>query len=80
MSIKSIISEFAQNRLNEKTKLVLVYLFSVSFIIINSYLITKEYFWGIFIPLFIVTAFLYIFAYDKQKDILYLIDFSMETA
>lgn len=64
-SIKTIISEIGSNRLSEKTKLHLVYLLSALFIAVNSYLIYKEFYWGIFIPLFIVVLFFFLFAYDK---------------
>lgn len=64
-SIKTIISEIGENRLSEKTKLYLVYLLSALFVAVNSYLIYKEFYWGIFIPLFIVVLFFFLFAYDK---------------
>lgn len=65
ISIKSIIHEIGENRLSEKTKQILVYFLSALFIAVNSYLIHKEFYWGIFIPLFIVVLFFFLFAYDK---------------
>lgn len=65
ISIRTFINEIGNNRLSEKTKLYLVYLLSALFIVVNSYLIYKEIYWGVFIPLFIVVAFFFLFAYDK---------------
>lgn len=65
ISIRTIINEIGENRLSEKTKLHLVYFLSAIFITVNSYLVYKEFYWGIFIPLFIVVAFFFLFAYDK---------------
>ncbi len=64
-SIKNILTEIADNRLSENTKLTLVYLLSALFIAVNSYLIYKEFYWGILLPLAIVTSFLFIFAFNK---------------
>jgi len=65
ISIRNFVGEIIENRLSEKTKLTLVYLLSLLFITINTYLVYKEFYWGIFIPLTIVVAFFFIFAYDK---------------
>lgn len=65
ISIKTIVNEVGENRLSEKTKLHLVYFLSALFIAVNSYLIYKEFYWGVFIPLFIVVVFFFLFAYDK---------------
>lgn len=65
ISFSNIIRELKENKLSEGTKIQLVYLLSGIFIAFNSYLIYKEFFWGIFIPLFIVVIFFFLFAYDK---------------
>jgi len=63
--IKTIIGEIGANRLSEKTKLYLVYLLSACYIAVNTYLIHKEFYFGIFIPLAIIVLFLFVFALDK---------------
>ncbi len=65
ININNIIDEIKINRLSEQTRLLLVYSITGFFILFNSYLIYKEFYWGIFIPLAIVVALFYLFAYDK---------------
>lgn len=48
-----------------KAKVKWFYLLSGLFILLNSLLIIKEQFWGIFIPVAIIVALLYIFWLDK---------------
>jgi len=65
INISNIIDEIKTNRLSEQTRMMLVYSITGLFILVNSYLIYKEFYWGIFIPLAIVVALFYLFAYDK---------------
>ncbi len=48
-----------------KTKVKWFYLLSGLFILLNSLLIVKEYYWGIFIPVLIIVGLMYIFWLDK---------------
>ncbi|MDZ4204169.1 MAG: O-antigen ligase family protein [Bacteroidales bacterium] len=60
-----VIGEIRHNSLSEKAKLYLVYFTSGLFIVLNSFLIYKEFFWGAVIPAFIIIALFFIFALDK---------------
>lgn len=51
--------------MTEKSKLIWVYLFSTIFIVINSFLILKEQYWGAAIPAFIFIILLYFISIDK---------------
>jgi len=51
--------------LTEKLKISIVYFISAAFIILNTYLVMKEFYWGILIPLGLFLALLYIFSLDK---------------
>lgn len=48
-----------------KTKVKWFYLLSGLFILLNSLLVLKEYFWGIYIPVVIIVGLMYIFWLDK---------------
>lgn len=48
-----------------KTKIKWFYLFSGLFILLNSLLVLKENFWGIYIPVLIIVGLMYIFWLDK---------------
>ncbi len=63
--LSSLLSELRNNRLSENTKIFLVYLFSGGFILVNTYLIYKEMYWAIAIPILIITLFYFIFSFDK---------------
>lgn len=73
ISFQNIVRELRENKLTENTKMQLVYLISGAFIAVNSYLVYKESFWGIFIPLFILVVFFFLFAYDKVLLIIILV-------
>jgi len=51
--------------LTEKLKISIVYFITAVFIMVNTYLVMKEFYWGIFIPLAIFLILLYIFSLDK---------------
>ena len=51
--------------MTEKLKISLVYLITGLFIILNTYLVMKEFYWGILIPLGIFIVLLYLFSLDK---------------
>lgn len=51
--------------MTEKSKLIWVYLFSTIFIVFNSFLIIKEFYWGAALPLVIFIILLYFISIDK---------------
>ena len=65
LQIKTLAEKMALNRLSDKTRLFLVYFLSFCFIVLNSFLIYKEFYWGAAIPLFLIIAWFFLFAFDK---------------
>lgn len=51
--------------MTEKLKISIVYFVTAVFIILNTYLVMKEFYWGILIPLALFMILLYIFSLDK---------------
>lgn len=51
--------------MTEKSKLIWVYLFSTVFIVINSFLILKEQYWGAALPVLLFIILLYFISIDK---------------
>jgi len=51
--------------LTERSKLIWVYLIALLFILLNSYLIVKEFYWGAFLPVVIFIVLLYFISLDK---------------
>jgi len=51
--------------LTEKSKLIWVYLFSILFIAVNSYLIVNDFLWGALVPIVLIIALLYFISIDK---------------
>ncbi|MBK7030000.1 MAG: O-antigen ligase family protein [Bacteroidales bacterium] len=51
--------------MTEKLKISIVYLVTSVFILLNTYLVIKEFYWGILIPMAILLVLLYIFSLDK---------------
>lgn len=63
--IVAILQEIRSNRLTDKTKKQLLYLIAGLFILLNSFLLHKELYIGIAIPLILLVVYFYIFAFDK---------------
>lgn len=63
--LSNMFSELRNNRLSERTKIILVYLFSGGFLLVNTYLIYKEMYWAIAIPILLITLLYFIFSFDK---------------
>ncbi|OQX79302.1 MAG: hypothetical protein B6D61_03760 [Bacteroidetes bacterium 4484_249] len=51
--------------MTEKSKLIWVYLFSILFIAVNSYLIVNDFLWGALVPIVLIIALLYFISIDK---------------
>lgn len=51
--------------MTEKSKLIWVYLFSVLFIAVNSYLIVHDFLWGALLPVVLIIVILYFISLDK---------------
>jgi len=51
--------------LTERLKISIVYFITAAFILLNTYLVIKEFYWGILIPVALFMILLYIFSLDK---------------
>lgn len=63
--LKNILKQLTGYALSEKNKYIIVYLISLSFVAFNAYLITKDIYWGLLLPVLIVIGMFYIYSLDK---------------
>lgn len=51
--------------MTERLKISIVYFITAAFILLNTYLVIKEFYWGILIPVALFMILLYVFSLDK---------------